>query len=420
VKLCYRVEYGKTDALILEYMAIKMKTKFKLITIVLTILVTLSCKAQQDSIVSKVENNLGGDIDYAKEELQLTLTQINGDEIVIGKIANDGTINITLPEIDIKALHDEINMGSTPLDGMFEMTSCIDKKAVTESKYEDVSSYKYDLISISKYGISVAYLAPVSRKDVLNNNQYSSDILTTGSKYYFFNTDTEVNFKKTCDQNSFYGKYDIEMTRSGDIQFKKGWNFIKETLVETQEYAREDYHTPIPKIISYTSANSKDADIKWYIEKLADDDEIQFAKKLHSFTPLTKDQFMKWVPKKLGNLSVTLKEHGNPSDGEKSKNSLHLIYANDAQEKEIDIYIVDCAKSPLDMEMVNYVYAMSNDGKDKKDIKPYVTQYREQENTTKFIYKFNDRLAINAVGHNINPDELWDYVKKLNLEKLIP
>ena len=395
-----------------------MKIKFKLFTIVVTILVTLSCKAQQNSIVSKVENNLGGEIDYTKEELQLTLTQINGNESVIGKIANDGTIHINLPETDIKALHNKF-MGSASLSSIFEMTSCKDKDVFAKSKYDDVFSYKYNLISIYKYGINVAYLAPVSSKEVLNNNQYHNDTLTTGSKYYFFNLDKEINFKETCIQNSFSGIYDIEMTRISDIQLKKGWNFIKETLVETQEYTREDYHRQIPKKISYTNANYKDTDIKWYINQLADDDKIQMAKKLHSLIPLTKDQFMKWMPKKLGDLSVTTKEHGNPTNGGKSKNTLHLIYANKDQKREIDLYVVDCAKSPDDIEMINFAYAMENNGKDEKDRKPYVAQYNKQENATRLLYKVEDRITVSALGVDMNPEELWDYIKKMNVEKLL-
>jgi len=396
-----------------------MKTKFKLFLFCIT-LFAISSKAQQNSIVSKVENNLGGDIDYTKEELQLTFPQINGNKIVIGKIASDGSIHIDLPEIDIKALYNEINLGNAPLETMFEMSNCKDEDNFAKSRYGDVFSRKYNLISIYKYGIDVAYLAPVSSKEILNNNHYQSDTLTTGSQYYFFNTDTEINFKETCIQNSFSGVYDIEMTRNSDIQFKKGWNFIKETLVETQEYTREDYHGQIPKKISYTNANYKDTGIKWYIKQLADDDKIQLAKKLHSLTPLTKDQFMKWMPNKLGDLSVTTKEHGTLPDGEENKNNLHLIYADETQKIKIDMYVVDCAKSPQDMEMVNFMYAMANDGKDKKDIKPYVAKYKEQENTTQLFYKVEDRITVSASGVNMNPEELWEYIKKLNIKKLIP
>ncbi len=62
---------------------------------------------------------------------------------------------------------------------------------------------------------------------------------------------------------------------------------------------------------------------------------------------------------------------------------------------------------------------MTNDGKDKKDIKPYVAQYKEQENTTQLLYKVEDRIIVNASGMNMNAEELWSYIQKLNVEKLI-
>ena len=99
---------------------------------------------------------------------------------------------------------------------------------------------------------------------------------------------------------------------------------------------------------------------------------------------------------------------------------MHLIYTDEIQKKEIDLYVVDCAKNPDDMEMTNFAYAMENQGKDKKDIKPYIAQYSEREKAMSFLYKVEDRLFVSASGVNITAEELWDYIKKLKVEKLIP
>ena len=62
---------------------------------------------------------------------------------------------------------------------------------------------------------------------------------------------------------------------------------------------------------------------------------------------------------------------------------------------------------------------MENDEKEQKDVKPYVAQYNERTMATQLLYKVEDRLFVNASGKNINSEELWDYIKKLNVEKLL-
>ena len=35
------------------------------------------------------------------------------------------------------------------------------------------------------------------------------------------------------------------------------------------------------------------------------------------------------------------------------------------------------------------------------------------------FYKVKDRIIVNASGVNINAEDLWDYIQKLNVEKLL-
>jgi hypothetical protein len=265
----------------------------------------------------------------------------------------------------------------------------------------------------------VAVLEPLSNEEMLKNNQYANDTLAVGSKYFWFYMDRAITYKDECIKTSFNGTYDIEVAITADIEFEKGWNFIEESLVEIQDYSRDDYHAKIPKKIAFTKSSPASKKVKWFLSQIEEDEKIQTAKRLYNLTPITKEQFETWVPNKLDDLSLTTNEHGNPPKGRKNKNNIHLIYTNETQKKEIELYVVDCAKNPDDMEMINFAYAMENRAKAEKDIKPYVAQYSEREKATQLLYKVEDRIFVQASGVNINAEELWEYIKKLNVDKLL-
>ena len=86
---------------------------------------------------------------------------------------------------------------------------------------------------------------------------------------------------------------------------------------------------------------------------------------------------------------------------------------------EIDLYVIDFSKNPADMEMINFSYAMENNGKEEKDIKPYIAQYSERKKATQFLYMVKDRIVVEASAVNINAEDLWAYIQKLNVEKLL-
>lgn len=380
----------------------------------------LSCNSQElNNVLPKVENHLTGQIDYIHEALELVQQHANGQDISTGKINTDGTINFNLSEYDIKALYDSIPLQHYNFHSLFLMQSCEGKDSFAKTPFDDVYSQKYDPIFIEKYGIKVGMLTPVSDKKILSNNEYSSDSLAVGSKYHWFYIDRAIGYKEKCIKTSFNGTYDIEVNVSVDIQFKKGWNFIKENLVEIQNYSKNDYHITLPKKIHFTSSDPTSKEVKWFIKQIAKDEEIQIAKKLYSLTLITKKQFEKWAPKKLGDLSVTTKEYGALPERRKNKNNIHLTYTDKTKKKEIDLYVIDCAKSPDDIEMANFSYAMENRGKDKKDIKPYIAQFSERKKATQFMYKVDDRILVEASGVNINGVELWGYIQKLKVEKLL-
>ena len=388
-----------------------MKTKIHILFL-LVFTLSQSCNAQQtQTTLPKVENHLKGELDHTYEALELVDRQDNGEEISLGKIDAAGMIHFYLPEFNIKALYDSIPLQPYKLQGWLSMENCKDKGGMfAKTPYDSIYTKKY-VLYVKKYGKKVAVLEAVSDEKKTKNNGRG-----IGSTYSWFYIDKAIEYKDECIKTSF-GNDTIEATVNVNIQFEKGWNFIEENQVAFKNYEDGKITQLGKKQFAKTSPSSKK--VKWFLRQIESDGTIQFAKKLDNFTPLTKAQFEKWVPNKLGDLSLTTNEHGNPPKGSKNKSNIHLIYVNETQNKKIDMHVVDCAKSPDDMEMIYFAYAMENDGKDKKDIKPYVAQYSEREKAMSFLYKVEDRIFVSASGVNITAEELWDYVKKLKVEKLL-
>ncbi len=374
---------------------------------------TLSASSQDlVSAFPKIENQLSGEMDYANEGLETTLKQQNG-EVIRGKIDTKGVIHFNLPEFDIKALYDSINLHHLNFQSLFDMQACEGEDAFDETPFDDVYAQRYESIPVEKYGIRVGVLYPVSDKKMLDNKS-----LTVGSKYHWFYIDRSIDYKQECIKTSFNGIYNIEIELSADVELRKGWNLIRKEIVDVQDYSRNDYHTTIPKKMHFTSVSPESKNVKWYIKQTAKEEDIQTAKMLYSYDAITKEQFESWAPNELDDLSIRSKEYGNAPNGRKNKNNIHLIYSDESQKKEIDLFVVDYSKNPGDVEMIDFAYAMEYEGKEEKDIKPYITQYREQEKVTQLLYKVGDRLFVEASGKNINAEDLWGYIEKLDVEKL--
>ena len=387
-----------------------MKTKIYTLFL-LAFILSQSFNAQQSqTALPKVENHLNGELDYTHEALELVQRQDNGEEISLGKIDKEGMIHFYLPEFNIKALYDSIPLQPYSLQGWFSLDDCKNKDVFKKPPFDDVYSKKYKLF-IKKYGTNVAILEAVSDEKKTKNNGRG-----IGSSYSWFYIDKAIDYKGECIKTSF-GNDNIEATVSVNIQFEKGWNFIEKNQVALRKY--DNSKITQPEKIQFTKTSPSSKKVKWFLRQIENDGIIQISKRLYSLTPLTKKEFEKWAPKKLGDLSVTTKEYGTLPERRKNKNNMHLIYTDKTQKKEIDLYVIDFAKNPADMEMINFSYAMENQGKDEKDIKPYVTQYSERKKATQFLYKVKDRIVVEASAVNINGEELWEYVQKLNVKKLL-
>ena len=390
------------------------------VLIISFLLTMLSCKSQElQNTLPKVENQLVGELDYTNEALELVQRQVDGKEISLGKINIDGTIHFNLPEFNIKTLFDSINLQPNKFQNWFSINGdCKDRDVFAETPFDDVYSNKYDPIYIKKYDVNIAALYPVNEEIIVSRNNNQRAILPAEAKIFWFYIDRAVTFKEECTKVSSRTG-DIYARISANIEFEKGWNFIEENLVEAPNVIEGDSQSPTIRTIEFKRSSPANKKVKWIIKQFKADEEIQVLKKLYNLIPITQEQFETWAPNKLGDLSIITKEYGNPPKGRKNKNNIHLIYANQSQKKEIDLYAVDFSKNPGDAEMIDFAYAMENDGKDEKDIKPYVAQYSEREKVTKLLYKFGDRMFVEASGVNINAEELWEYIKKLEIEELL-
>lgn len=65
---------------------------------------------------------------------------------------------------------------------------------------------------------------------------------------------------------SWDNSYDFEEVTSYDIYFKKGWNLVKHTLIEKEDWKNETDQGGLPKTISITSIVEFPSDVKWYVK----------------------------------------------------------------------------------------------------------------------------------------------------------
>ena len=101
-----------------------------------------------------------------------------------------------------------------------------------KTPWDDVYSQLYRPMYVKKYGVFIAYVSLVSDEKMLVKGSYNKVI---GSRYYWMYIDRSLDYKDTCIREANKDT-DLEVERIADIQFKKGWNFIKISLVAVQNY----------------------------------------------------------------------------------------------------------------------------------------------------------------------------------------
>ena len=146
--------------------------------------------------------------------------------------------------------------------------------------------------------------------------------------------------------------------------------------------------------------------------------------KLAELTPVTKEKIKSWMPKELGDLKRTEYNIGN----QMGASTVRLTY-KDEDNKKIKITVKDGAgagasivsmfsmMTNVDVDSENetgYERTANFDGQ-KVLIKYQSSGSYENADLTCLI---NNRFSVEADGWNMDPKELWNYIKKLKINKL--
>ena len=146
--------------------------------------------------------------------------------------------------------------------------------------------------------------------------------------------------------------------------------------------------------------------------------------KLAALTPITKDQIKAWMPDEVGGLKRTAFTIGN----QLGISTFKLTFKGD-DGKKINISISDGAGNGA--AIVSMFMMMQNMEMDQEDEKGYertqtfdgqrtLIKYRSAENYEKATLQClkDQRFGIEANGWKMTPDELWGYIKELEIEKI--
>ncbi len=146
--------------------------------------------------------------------------------------------------------------------------------------------------------------------------------------------------------------------------------------------------------------------------------------KLSELTPITKEQIKAWMPKEIDDLKRTEYNIGS----QMGISTFKLTFKGD-DKKMIKITISDGAgKGAAIIAMFSMMQNMGIDKENESgyertqtfDGQPTLIKYQSSENYEKSTLQclFNERFSIEANAWKMKPEELWSYIKKLEIEKL--
>jgi len=147
-------------------------------------------------------------------------------------------------------------------------------------------------------------------------------------------------------------------------------------------------------------------------------------KALSELTPVSKEQIKAWMPEEINDLKRTEYNIG----GAMGISTFKLTFKGDA-DKKINITISDGAgKGSAIIGMFSMMQNIEIDNESesgyertqKFDGQPTLIKYNSSENYEKSTLQclFNGRFGIEANAWKMTPDELWEYIKQLQIEKL--
>ena len=148
-------------------------------------------------------------------------------------------------------------------------------------------------------------------------------------------------------------------------------------------------------------------------------------KKLAELTPITKEQIKTWMPDEVGDLKRT----AFSINSQMGISTFKLTFKGD-DEKKINITISDGAGNGS--AIASMFIMMQNMEIDKEDESGYertqtfdgqrtLIKYQSSEKYEKATLQclINERFGIEANAWKMTPDELWAYIKELQIEKIV-
>ncbi|GGG44415.1 hypothetical protein [Bizionia arctica] len=390
-----------------------MKTK---LIVVITIFIFQFCKAQQSqTALLQVEN-------YNKGELELKITSFgDNNPITIGKVLADGTIYFNWLAADLSNINGNDYM-TRSIKNFYGGNFCQDPNVVVTNENTTLVEIKY--IYLFKYGQAVGAIIPSTQIDVEHNNDQ------LGSTINWIYSDSDTNVKAHCTENKAWEDlYDFDQTITYELKLKKGFNLVSNTLTAIEEWDTEEEKGSLPRSRIIQSLDQIPGNLHWQLKYWANDEALEIEQQLVKLKPITKQQYESWLPKKLGKLKRTNYEIGKAIERIPNKNNVNLLFEKDAQ--TIDLTIIDCAGNKDAVGAYTMIMNMlSRDWKDKTktgynsatemDGKRVMTEYNEKEAKTTLNYNANKRFIIKAEATNMNPEEIWEHLKTLNLKTLKP
>lgn len=241
-----------------------MKNMWKL---VLFIFLSQGCIAQQNkghNELLKVEN-------YTEGELTIKVTPfgIGSNEITVGTVSTEGIIDFNWPEIDIATIK-EAEFYMSRIDRAMGMTFCNDKQIDDFDNTSKVA--RVEKLSLYENGKYIGALYPATQKEMTDNvslNRQNGLVLGSSLSWYYSASDT--NFKAKC---TVYLEaeniYDFMEVTTYDMELKKGWNTIKYTLTEREDWKDDVQQGSLPKTMAKTSITTIPSDINWFIKYFGD------------------------------------------------------------------------------------------------------------------------------------------------------
>lgn len=359
--------------------------------------------------------------DYTKGEIEIKAIPFGYDNPVFaGEITADGTINFNWSAIDLSKIEDSENY-TTTIQELTGGTFCEDASATITN--ENVKTVLVETLFLYKYGQQVGALIPSTQKGQEHNNN------ELGSTLYWVYSDGETIAKANCSKGvEWEDVYNFNETTAYDLQLKKGWNMILNTLLEKEDWVDGTEIGSLPKSLTKTSITDVPDTIHWYLKYWANDELLEIEHQLAMLTPIKKEVYENWLPNKLGNLKRTSYEIGKTIERMPTTNNVTLVFEKGSE--LIDLTIVDCADSPEAASTFTLMKDMaSRDWNDKTDTgyrsaskmddTRVIVDYNEKEAKTLVTYNANNRFVVKADATHITPEELWGHLKTLHLETLV-